>query len=274
MTRIVIAALVGLFTATSLTAAFAQTVSSTVEGLNGGVFTSDPQGPSANAVNSGLTFASTSTIDFAATGFGEANQRPDGKGAVLADALFANGQTGNYVEARTTWTDTATNNSAGPVAYVFDFLITPASLRIADFAGLPDVANNAPDVSFRATIRANGSVVFEAEAHLIGGDVSHVLNEAGTSLSPSFVAGSIFGYDFQSHSEVLDLGTVASGDSMVVEYEMVARVDTPGFEAGGRAQIGDPFNLEGNPGFSGTLMENSTVAIEATTWSLIKGLYH
>jgi hypothetical protein len=273
MHRFVIATLVGFLGVVSATAALAQTVSSNVEGNNGGVLTSDPQGPSASAVSSGLTFSGTATLDFSGDGLGQAAIRPDGIGAVLADAIFVNGMTGNFVEARTLWTDTATNNTALPVNYVFDFLITPPSLRIADFAGLPDASNNAPDISFHVTIRANSVIVFEAEAHLIGGDLSHVLVETGTSLSPSFVPGSVFGYDFQSYTDVIGLGAVAPGGTMTVEYEMVARVDTPGFEAGGRAQIGDPFDLDGTPGFSGTLMEETPLPTENASWGQVKSLY-
>lgn len=170
-------------------ASHAQTVSSSVEGANAGVFTSDPQGPSAAAVNSSVSFAGSSSIDFLVAGFGTAIQRPNGIGAVVADALFANGQTGNYVDARTTWTETVTNNAAVPVTYVFDFYITPPSLRILDYARLPDAVNNQVDVSFHVTIRANSVVVFEAEAHLRGGTNSHVLGETGTSLRSRGNAG-------------------------------------------------------------------------------------
>jgi hypothetical protein len=273
MIRFVMAALVGLFATFSSTATFAQTVFSNVEGVNGGVLTSDPQGPSGSAVSSGLSFAGSASLDFSQDGFGKAAQRPDGVGAVLADALFANGMIGNYVEARTTWSDTATNNSGGSIDYSFNFLITPPSLRIGDYAGLADTSSQRPDISFHVTISANSAIVFEAEAHLIGGDVSHVLIETGTSLNPTFVAGSDFGYDFQPYSDTIGLGTVADGSSITVEYEMVARVDTPGYEAGGRAQIGDPFDLDGTPGFSGAILPDQTVAIENTLWGHMKNLY-
>jgi hypothetical protein len=56
---------------------------------------------------------------------------------------------------------------------------------------------------------------------------------------------------------------------------MVARVDTPGFEAGGSAEIGDPFNLDGTPGFTGELRpDDPVVPTESSTWGAIKSLYH
>lgn len=270
------AVLVSFIWACSLpsSSALAQTVTSLVEGNNAGVVTSDPDGPSASAVSSGLSFSGTATIDFSGDGFGRAVQDPDGSGAVLVDALFANGQTGNFVEARTSWTSTATNGAAGPVDYSFDFVLTPPALRIADFAGLSETSFPRPDVFFSAVIRVDGVVAFEAEAHLIGGFVSHVLNESGTGLNPVPAgAGSVFGYDFSGLASTLDLGAVASGASVTVEYEMVARVDTGGNEAGGRAQFGDPFDLSGTPGFSGALGPSGTVAVGSSSWGQIKSQY-
>ena len=114
----------------------------------------------------------------------------------------------------------------------------------------------------------------EASANLIGGFVSHVLVEGGTSLSPTFVPGSsIFGYDFQPYADVLNLGSFNPGETVTVEYEMRVSVDTPGFEAGGRAQIGDPFDLDGTPGFSGTFIGNGVVATESRSWGEVKSLF-
>ena len=274
MNRFVIVMLVGLLVALGATATVAQTVTSNVEGNDGGVFTSDPQGPSGSAVSSALSFAGAATLDFSGTGFGKADQRPDGVGAVLTDALFANGQTGNYVESRTKWTETVTNSTGTSTNYTFDFFITPPSLRIGDYAGLEDTDPSRPDVSYLVTIRANGVTVFESGANLIGGSVSHVLNETGISLGPSAVgSGSVFGYNFLPYADALTLGPVAAGGTLTVEYEMVVRVDTPGFEAGGRAQIGDPFDLDGAPGFSGTLSPGGPVPTEETTWGRVKSLY-
>jgi len=274
MPRTATLVLSGLFLALIATAPLAQTVSSDVEINNAGALSSDPQGPSNAAVTSNLTFPGAATIDFSGDGFGKATQRPDGVGAVLADVLIANGQPVNHAVASTNWTETVTNNTGVSTNYTFDFFITPPSLRIADYARLEETDLYRPDVSFQVTILANGSPIFQSEAHLIGGVVSHVLNETGTSLSPAFVPGSVrFGYDFQPYADTIVLGPVAPGGSLTVEYQMVARVETPGFESGGRAQIGDPFDLDGTPGFSGTLTPGGPVPVEETTWGQIKSLY-
>ena len=109
---------------------------------------------------------------------------------------------------------------------------------------------------------------------MVGGFVSHVLNTSGTSLSPAFVGGgSTFGYDFDSAVGTLNLGTFNPGESVTVEYEMVAQVDTPGFELGGLAQVGDPFDLTGTPGFTGTFLANGVVAVEESSWGAIKSTF-
>lgn len=255
----------------SVSAVSAQTVSSNVEGMNDGVFTADPQGPSAAVVTSFLTFIDTFDLAFSTDGFGRAIQRPDGVGAVLADAIYANGQTDNYVEATTSWEETATNNSGSAQDYVFDFLITPPSLRIGDYAGLSNTSSFPVDASFCVTILVDGNPAFTATANLIGGLAGHVLVETGTSLGPVAVGGgSEFGYDFSAYADQLALGSIPNGGSVTVTYEMKARVDAPGFETGGRAQIGDPFDLDGTPGFTGELMPSSPVATEESSWGKIK----
>jgi hypothetical protein len=256
--------------------ASAQTVTSLVVGENVGVVTSDARGPSAEAVTSHLTFPGTYTVIPTGPGFGRASIRPDGVGAVIADATYADGGITNYVESRVTWTDSATNGGSEPAGYAFDFSITPASLRIWDYTGAAAMEAHAPDISFRAVIRANGVSVFEAGAVLRGGIESHTLTESGSSLGPSFVgtgAGNVFGYDFMPHSGSVDLGTVGPGESVTVEYEMVARVAARGTELGGRARLGDPFDLAASPGFSGTIVPAPPTPAVASSWARVKALY-
>jgi hypothetical protein len=117
-------------------------------------------------------------------------------------------------------------------------------------------------------------VVFQSSATLTGGFNSHLLTEGGTSLNPTFAGGgSVFGYDFQSRSDTIDLGLVGPGESITVEYEMTATVSTGGNEAGGLATIGDPFDLDGSPGFSGSLLADGVVAVESRSWAGLKSLY-
>lgn len=257
----------------------AQTVTSFVESDVAGTTTTDSQGPSATTVSSSLTVPQAGTLDFSDDGFGQATQRPSGVGGVISEALFANGGNLNSVVSRTTWSDTETNNSGAPTSYEFQYLITPARLRIGDFAGLEETDPTVPEISFEIVIRANGVAVFTAGATLRGGFVSHELIETGTSLNPSLTPNplppftSVFGYDFGSRADTIDLGSVDDGQSITVEYEMTATVFTPGFEAGGLAAIGDPFDLDGNPGFTGMIIPGGPVATEDSSWGEVKSLY-
>ena len=277
MARVALGVTIGLFTVTLLSGSVpvhAATVFSTVEANIDGVLSSDPKGPSSANVFSSLDFPDAGSLDFSDIGKGRASLRPDGAGAVYVEALFASGGTQNTVTARATWTESDTNNSAVPVAYDFQYLITPGSLRIGDYAGLEETDPSKPVISYQITIRANLVPVFSSSATLSGGFVSHLLIESGTSLNPSFVGGgSIFGYDFQSRADTIDLGFVGPGETITVEYEMIARVDTPGFEAGGLAQIGDPFDLDGSPGFEGALRANGAVSTEGSSWGQVKSLF-
>jgi hypothetical protein len=260
--------------------AYGQVVSSNVEMNDAGVLSSDPQGPSTSAeVSSFLETSNAFTVDFSANGFGRAVQRVDGVGAVRADAIFANGQTPNLVRATTQWSESVTNTTSDPIVYEFEYVITPPALRIADYAGLPDAADNAPEISFALEIRANGVVLFEAGAVLRGGRNSHTLTESGTSLNPVVTPNplpsfpTVFGYDFDGRADVLSLGTFGPGETVTVTYTMLAEVLTPGFEAGGRAEVGDPFDLDGTPGFAGGFVGGGVVATETASWGELKHVY-
>jgi hypothetical protein len=262
------------------TAATAQTVSSTVEANLAGVITTDAQGPTnATDVQSFLSPAGVGNLDFTRDGFGRAAQNRNGVGAVSVEAVFANADPTNSIVSNTLWTDSATNNSAVPVVYEFSYLIAPPELRLADFAGANAAMVGAPNASFDLEIRSNGVVVFSATASLVGGFNGHSLTETGTSLNPQLTPNplppltNIFGYDFDSAVGTINLGTFNPGQTVTVEYEMTASVVSAGFELGGRAAVGDPFDLSGTPGFTGTFLAAGVVAVEESSFGKVKAQY-
>ena len=214
--------------------------------------------------------------DFARAGYGRAAQNLDGVGAVSCEGAFANGDPTNSILSNTLWTTSATNTTAGPVNYVFNFLIAPPALRLADYAGADALTPNAPDVTFILEIRSNGTPVFHAEASLVGGVNGHALSETGTTLNPVFATGitsAVFGYDFDSVTDIIDLGIFNPGETVTVEYQMTASVVSGGFELGGRAAVGDPFDLSGTPGFTGALVPNNPVPVEDKSFGQVKAQY-
>ena len=258
-------------------AAFAQTVSTSVDVNLAGVLTSDAQGPtSATDASSFLDPLGVALmLDPGRDGYGRASQNLNGVGAVACEGLFNNSDPTNSIVSNTLWTKTATNGTAGPVNYVFNFLIAPPALRLADFLGVDAATANAPDVEFHLEIRSNSVVVFSATATMVGGVNGHSLTESGTSMSPVFVAetADVFGYNFSSFSDTIDLGVFSSGQSVTVEYQMTTEVVSGGFETGGRAAVGDPFDLSGVPGFDGELVENGAVPVGDASFGAVKTRY-
>jgi len=164
--------------------------------------------------------------------------------ALSADATFyAGGRIVQSMTARTTWQDSPL--AAGPNAITL--FIKPGELAFSDFAGMGLTAPTI-DVSYSIELKLNGAPVFASEAVLHGGKNGHTLTKSGTDLGSTYFAdadypSNVQGYRFDAYVALIPLGVLATTD--VVEYIMQARVSGPGFETGGRATIGDPFDLVG-----------------------------
>ena len=164
--------------------------------------------------------------------------------ALTADATFYRGG-GNLqsITSRTTWRDSPV--AAGPNAITL--FIKPGELTFSDFAGM-GLAAPAIEASYLIELTLNGVPVFSSQAALRGGVIEHTLTESGTDLGGTFFRDAVYefnvrGYRFDPYITTIALGVLAITD--VVEYILQARVSGPGFETGGRAIIGDPFDLAG-----------------------------
>ena len=173
--------------------------------------------------------------------------------------FFRGGSTVQSLTSRTTWQDSPL--VAGPNAITL--FIKPGELMFSDFAGL-DLTAPTIEASYLIDLRLNGASVFSSEAVLRGGKNGHLLTESGTDLGGTYFTdvdypSNIQGYRFDSLIANIPLGVLATTD--VVEYVMQARVSGPGFETGGRASIGDPFDLAGGGSsisFAGPVPEPSS----------------
>lgn len=184
------------------------------------------------------------------------------------------------------WSNTYTNQSATPQAMTGSFLIDSGTVTMS----MPDTTGSVYAVIF-AQIEVNDELKFLSAAEMDmsdGGTPSFqtagtVLNPGGQSLSPGF--GS---YSWGSYLGTVDLGTLAPGQSVTVEYLLASYVigslagcgggygdyggltvgngDYGGYGGGlncgssyGEARIGDPFNVpEGGSQFTVNFSEVTT----------------
>ena len=93
------------------------------------------------------------------------------------------------------------------------------------------------------------------------------------ALSPIIIANGRASMTIGSFSAHASLGQLIFHDKASVLYEMGARVRGPGFNEGGLARLGDPYDVNGNYGSAITFAAAPTVAPEpATSWLVATGL--
>lgn len=211
------------------------------------------------------------------TAHATASQRETGFGifsALTADATFyRGGRNVQSITSRTTWQESPSVAGSNAITLV----IKPGELTFSDFAGM---GLSAPtiEVSYLIELKLNGAPVFFSEALLRGGKNGHTLTETGTDLGGTYFMDADFpsnvqGYRFDPYITTIPLGVLATTD--VVEYVMQARVSGPGFETGGRATIGDPFDLAGGAssiGFAAPVPEPSSFFMLGVGLMLLAGL--
>lgn len=195
--------------------------------------------------------------------------------ALSADATFYNGaRSVQSITARTTWQDSPL--AAGPNAITL--FIKPGELIFSDFGGVGLTTPTTIEASYLIELKLNGTPVFSSEAVLRGGKNGNELIENGTDLGGTPFADvdfplSVQGYRFDSYTATIPLGVLSTTD--VVEYIMQARVSGPGTETGGRAIIGDPFDLAGGGSsikFAAQVPEPSSYCMLAVGLMMLAGL--
>lgn len=193
--------------------------------------------------------------------------------ALVADGVFFTGGTSrSTLTALTTWEDSPTSD--GPTS--ISLLIKPGQLALADFAGLSTTSTTPIDVRFKIelTVVGNSTPFFFSEAILLGGKNGSTLTQNGSDLGASPFADVDFptdvkGYDFAGLFTTVALGNLTTSD--VVRYTMEVSASGPGFETGGRAFIGDPFDLA-NGSSIGFVPEPAVGALLALAGIALAGL--
>lgn len=166
---------------------------------------------------------------------------------LVADATFYNGSsTVQTLTSRTTWEESP--SVAGPNSITL--FIKPGELVLSDFAGGVGFLTTI-SARFRIELTVNGATMFFSEAILQGAPGGPTLTESGTDLGGTAFAHPVFGNDIRGYAFDALLTTIALGNlttSDVVRYTMEVSVSGPGFETGGFARVGDPFDLAGGGG--------------------------
>lgn len=223
--------------------------------IDGTTILDDPNSAAGGAVTSTVIDPSAFSIDFNRDGYARAINI-DGVTAVDANALFADGLPLRHVmRAEAVFADTVTNTSGAAQDFFYDFTVFGPVLELGDFAGL-ETGPQEIRASYLIEIRVDGSAVWSSSATLRGGNVSSTLDQSGVILTSTAIgAPPVFGFDFDDLSTSVLLGNLADGASLDFEALVEVSVDTPGFEAGGRARIGDPGDVgtAPTPGLSGVI---------------------
>lgn len=207
---------------------------------------SDPKGPA----NSGTLLSQVIDPNGAGEGFigdaaARAAQNVAGDGALAVEGLYANPPGRIVLLGETSWIQTAEITGGSPETLSIALSIAAPRLAFSDFAGVGLGADELVS-SYVIELLLDGNPIFGSTATFRGGRGSSLLEETGTDLGGTFFdSGSLLGYDFDPLVTSVGLGTFDPGETLTVEYRMRVLVDTPQFETGGSASIGDPTDLSG-----------------------------
>lgn len=256
-----------------LDAAPAATIEASAGGTVAGVSAQDFQGPAVTgALLANQTFLGGTGLDQTGAAAARAAQNVDGVSAVLVEGAFRSFGV-HTLQSESRWTETVVNQTNRTIDYAYEFFIVPPRLTIYQYQNLGNLPTTC---TWSIEVRMNNQVLFNAQATLLGTRSSFVLDGAGAPLARSVFtdpAAHTFGYQFARFDGLLPLGVTPPGGSVTVETTLRASMTAQGFGAGARAEVGDPLDLGGDPGVAGGIIEQESVAVRATTWGTVKGLF-
>lgn len=240
----------------------------------------DAQGPATSgALLASVRFPAAFQITCHDTAFAAAAINDSGVSAVVADGLFP-GHTGDFLRAETNWSAAVTNTNSQAYEYIYQFFITPPRLTLADRDDddvQGTVGGGGPaHASYEVVVELNSIPLFRSYAEASGTWANHTLVEEGTDLGGTFFSDPghhTFGYAFAAHHGTLSLGSYAPGEGFTLLAKLVARVSSSAEQRGGRAEVGDPLELGGEPGIRFQFLLSIPIAVEPRTWSGLKAMY-
>ena len=171
------------------------------------------------------------------------------RSSVAVDSLMWDGYPDWINEATASTTLSVTNTTGGDAHYDYDYSLADFIVWISDYSG-----GATAEVGFEFDILVDGISLYGGSVVLEGGlEPTHSLTTTGdaTGLSSTAVStdDSNYGYRFDGTGPLsADLGTLANGESLLIETYMRTWVHTPGYEIGGKFAGGV---LEGTLSYEG-----------------------
>lgn len=276
---------IGLTSVTAINPAYAliidsqvQTFSVTQNQNTGGISFSDADGPGASADSStnyeynaiwwgSEVFGIGSDVSANNTGHSELYSR-----AAEGWLIHTTSDLQLSTQSRALHTVTITNDSTSAQNINFDFLIDSGYLTTTYWNY--GSANSFIELGYSADIRINGASIWNSSAELRSDINGNFLNLSGAVLgdSPwgtySTTAGDQY-YYWDSLVNQLDLGVLAAGQSLTLEYDMATYINEligpMGYSNLTRASFGDPFDFNSTPLFA---QENFTTSDASNTSSV------
>ena len=268
------------------------TTSATVEYMTG-IGSSAMLPPRVVTQSGGLTADATLTVpSFTVprgapddTGFraahADAFQTASGFNTTQVSGAFANGRPFNYLKARTIW-------EAGFTVYTGFLPDTEVSIDYVLFPG-------AVGLTTGSSSAAEAGVRYYLNSRIVGQVIlSHAAGQTQTTLITTGVfAGQALprtvevrdGLSYEvvrtsAYADTLSLGTYVNLEQDSAKYAMEAWIIVPGYEMGGFAGLGDPFQLRSDPaaaaalafpglGTAGLNLVETSPAPEPATWALV-----
>jgi len=187
-------------------------------------------------------------------------------------AAFAGWQTGIggdnlHTEATTTWTDTLTANN-GDGTYSWDFTITDGG-RLTFYDYCPGCSGLVMTAGYEIAIAVDGSEKWGSSFEISGSYETPPHNEVTTTHSGTQLGRHYYtddngygyvnevGYVFSEYTDFVDLGFMHAGESVTLTYSMTAYASGQDYETSAQAYFGDPGDLTGGSGMSGSMSGGS-----------------
>jgi hypothetical protein len=265
--------IISILAAASLAHADGVVIQAQVNGLVPGVPRADLQGPATSgSLLATVLMPEASSFDGLGPAFGRAAQNDAGVAGVRAEVKCTSVGTAT-VDSRSSWTATAINTTNRLVEFIYSFVIDAPRLALLDPSGTSAVPAEA---SYDVNVKRGALTLFSSQAVLRGGRFAYLLKETGTDLGGAFFGtpgSGPFGYLFAPYHGVLSLGFYQPGGSVTVVASLRVASSAGNPTTGGRAEIGDPLDLSGDPGLNSIITLGEPVAVTRSTWGAVKGMY-